>query len=149
MKGTKGLLVIVLLLVVLAAVSAGCAKSDTAAIEDTIEDTIRVYFNAWNAQNYEKLMSYIPGISERSEQEKATAMSMIKTARETMGEITFQKIENIVISDSTATADVTVAFGNTTTTVEFTFLKEDGIWKVLPPREATQPGAPPGPPPGS
>ena len=124
MKGTKCLLVIVLLLVVLAAVSAGCAKSDTAAIEDTI----RVYFNAWNAQNYEKLMSYIPGISERSEQEKATAMSMIKTARETMGEITFQKIENIVISDSTATADVTATIGNTTNSGEVTFVKEDGTW---------------------
>ena len=129
MKGTKGLLVIVLLLVVLAAVSAGCAKSDTAAIEDTI----RVYFNAWNAQNYEELLSYIPGIGELSEQDKATVMSMIKTQRETMGEITLQKIENIAISDSTAKADVTGTVGNTTNTGELTLVKEDGAWKVSPP----------------
>ena len=129
MKGTKGLLVIVLLLVVLAAVSAGCAKSDTAAIEDTIKK----YFNAWNAQNYEELLSYIPGVKELSEQDKATGMSMIKTLRETRGEITSQKIENIAISDSTAKADVTLTMDNTTTTEEFTFLKEDGAWKVSPP----------------
>ena len=145
MKGTKGLLVIVPLLVVLAAVSAGCAKSDTAAIEDTI----RVYFNAWNAQDYDKLESYIPGISQLSEQEKAAITSQIKTAREMMGKITLQKIENIVISDSTATANVTITIGNMTSTGGFGFMKEDGIWKVLPPKEATQPGAPPGPPPGS
>ncbi|OGO02196.1 MAG: hypothetical protein A2Y59_00330 [Chloroflexi bacterium RBG_13_52_14] len=145
MKGTKGLMVIALLLVVLAAVSAGCAKSDTAVIEDTIT----VYFNAWNAQNYDELESYIPGISELSEQEKAAITSQIKTAREMMGEITFQKIENIVISDSTATANVTITIGNMTSTGGFTFMKEDGIWKILPPREATQPGSPPGPPPGS
>ena len=127
MKGTKGLLVIVLLLVVLAAVSAGCAKSDTASIEDTIKK----YFNAWNAQNYEELLSYIPGVKELSEQDKATGMSMIKTLRETIGEATYQKIENIVISDSTAKADVTVTAANMTTTEKFTFLKEDGAWKVF------------------
>jgi hypothetical protein len=131
MKATKGLLVIVLLLVVLATVSAGCAKSDTAAIEDTI----RVYFNAWNAQNYEELLSYIPGVNE---QNKVFLMPILHTARETMGEITLQKIENIVISDSTAKAEVTVTVGNMTTTEKFTFLKEDGAWKISPP------GAPPG-----
>jgi len=140
MKGTKGLLVIALLLAALAAVSAGCAKSETTAIEDTIKK----HFDAWNARNYEEHMSYFAGISEMSEQEKANAMSRFETVREMMGELTLQKIENIVISDSTATADVTATVGNTTNSGEVTFVKEDGIWKIVPPMSA-----PPSPPPGS
>ena len=139
MKATKGLLVIVLLLVVLAAVSAGCAKSDAAAIEDTLSK----HFNAWNTRNYEEHLSYIAGISEVSEQDKATIMSKMETAREMMGEITFQKIENIVISDSTAKADVTVTVGNTTTTAEIPFVKEDGAWKIVLPPQLSSPPTPP------
>ncbi|MBM3157640.1 MAG: DUF4878 domain-containing protein [Chloroflexi bacterium] len=138
MKGTKGLLAIVLLLGVLA-VSAGCAKSDAAAIEDTVKK----HFAAWNARNFEEHISYFAGMSKMSEQEKANAMSKFETAREMMGELTLQKIENVVISDSTAKADVTATIGNTTNSGELTFVKEDGIWKIVPTISA-----PPSPPPG-
>jgi len=120
----KKFLFISAVLVVLAMVFVGCAKSDSAAIEDTTKG----FFAAYNAQDYEKCLTYLPEVSET---EQSALITGLQYARELSGEVTIESITDIKVNDSTATATLTGTVMGQTQTQEITLSKENGSWKMV------------------
>ena len=120
----KRLLVLTVLLLGIAVVFVGCgAKSDSAAVEDTI----RGYVSAYNSGDYEKCVSYIDNLSE---EERSAIVSELEQSGGSSGEMTIESIDNITISDSIATATVKMTWAGDTETSEISLVKKDGEWKL-------------------
>jgi hypothetical protein len=96
-------------------------KSDNAAIEETIN----AYFAAYNAQDYQKCLDYVTGLTEEMEQ---TLLEALQMGREQGGPVTV-KIENISGSGSTADVSFTISNANASSTSEGQLIKEGGVWK--------------------
>jgi ketosteroid isomerase-like protein len=127
------------LVVALAAVIVGCGCESRTATDDTaaIEDTIYSFVDAYNANDYQKCLSYLTGWSDSSSEE--AQISLLEMARGFTGEMTVEKIEDITISGSTATAMVTSSWeypdedGRYTNApgVEVNLEKDGGTWKYV------------------
>jgi ketosteroid isomerase-like protein len=122
----KVLLLCVLLLVVGSMLGVACAKSDSAQIEDVVND----FAAAWNAEDFDKCLTYLD-LGTMSGYEDLVKASMA-AEREASGKMTVEKVENIEIEDSTATADVTSksASDSSSTTDAMSFKKIDDEWKI-------------------
>jgi len=119
----KRLLVLTVLLLGMAVVFVGCgAKSDSAAVEDTI----RGYISAYNAGDYEKCVSYFDNLSE---DEKSAMLSGLEQSGGSSDKITIESIDKITISDSIATATVKMTWSGQTDTLDISLVKKDGDWK--------------------
>jgi hypothetical protein len=120
----KKILLIGVLVLVLGAFVVGCAtKSDEAAVEDSIRGLI----SAYNAEDYDKCMTYLKGITDETEDTVKAALAM---AHGFVGDINVDKVENVTVNGSTATARVTFRMGDETDTSEMTLTKVDGKWKM-------------------
>ncbi|MCX5990845.1 MAG: nuclear transport factor 2 family protein [Chloroflexi bacterium] len=120
----KRLLVLTVLLLGIAVVFVGCgAKSDSAAVEDTI----RGYISAYNSGDYEKCVSYFDNLSE---EERSAMLSELEQSGGSSEEITIESIDNITVSDSIATATVKMTWAGDTETSEISLVKKDGEWKL-------------------
>jgi hypothetical protein len=121
----KRLLVLAVLLLGMAVVFVGCgAKSDSAAVEDTI----RGFVSAYNAGDYEKCLNYYDGLSG---EERSAMLSGMEQSGGSSGEITIESIDNIIISDSKATASIKMTWtGDTAETSQISLVKNDGKWKL-------------------
>jgi hypothetical protein len=127
MKAAKRVLIVCLLLLAVPLLPLGCDKgeSDSAKIEDTVEEGIAAY----NARDFEKCLTYVADLSE---EKKATLTDLLPNLRDNMtGHVTLVKMENIEVGGSSATADVTGTAQGQTLTVTVGFKKEDGIWRVI------------------
>ena len=126
------------LVVVLAVVFAGCGRENgTASGESTaIRDSIYGYVEAYNARDYQKALSYLTGWDSSSSEDDR--ISVIQMARGFSGQMTVEKIGDITISGSTATARVTSSWenpdadGNRTNAPgeEVNLKKDGGTWKL-------------------
>jgi hypothetical protein len=103
----------------------GC--SDTQ--EETIEFTIRDYYSAYNAEDWEMCLGHIDDTSNVGASVIQSALQQSKAAT---GKVTVDRVENINISGLSATADVTLSrAGNAGgETQKRTFVKKDGSWKI-------------------
>ena len=119
----KKILFIGALVLLLGAFVVGCAKSD----EQAVEDSIRGMIAAYNAEDYDKCMTYLDGVTDGEEAEIKAGLAMVHGF---IGEITIDKIENVTVNGSTATAKVTFKMGEETDTSEMTLTKVDGKWKM-------------------
>lgn len=127
------------LVVALAVVLAGCGSETGPETGDTaaIRDTIYGYVDAYNAKDYQRCLSYLTGW--RPSYSEDDALSLIQVARESTGLMTVEKIEDITISGSTATAVVTSSWENpdahgklTNAPGEVVNLNKDGgTWKQV------------------
>ena len=112
------------LIVVFAAILVGgCSETQ----EETIENTIRDYYSAYNAEAWEACLGHIDGTNAAG---ATTIESTLKTARATTGEVTVESVTNINITGSTATADVKITYGGQSETREYALVKKDGSWKI-------------------
>ncbi len=116
-------LVFALVAVIALVAAGGC--SDTQ--EETISNTIRDYYSAYNAMDWESCLGHLddPGKVGTS-----VIRSALELARATTGEVTVESIANVEISGSTATADVTLTYGGQKETREYPLVKKDGHWKI-------------------
>ena len=126
------------LVVALAVVFAGCDRENgTASGESTaIIDTINGYVEAYNARDYQKCLSYLTGWDSSSSEDDR--VSVIQLARGFSGQMTVEKIEDVTISGSTATARVTSSWENPDADGKYTnapgaevnLKKDGGTWKL-------------------
>jgi hypothetical protein len=130
MKTRALLLLVVLLMLIPTGLLTGCSGSGGNSDAAAIKDTIRGYFDAYNAQDYENWANYMTGLSE---QDKVAMESQFSMARALTGEVTLQKIENVIVSGSTATATVTLFSNlyNKQGTDEVKLAEENGTWKLI------------------
>jgi len=101
----------------------GC--SDTK--EETIEFTIRDYYAAYNAEDWEVCLGHIDDTNNVGER---TIESMLRTTRAASGEVTVKSVTNIRIAGSTATTDVSTSCAKGSMTKEYPLVKKDGNWKI-------------------
>lgn len=122
----KRLLLISVILVTFGIVSLGCAaeaQSDTAAVEDAITGI----FAAYNADNYDKCLNYLAGITDENRETIKAGLAM---AHGFTGDITVNNIENVTVDGSTATATVTMTMQEQTQTTTMTLNKVGNKWKM-------------------
>jgi len=122
----KKLLLLSVVLVTFGILVLGCAaeaQSDTAAVEDAITGV----FAAYNADNYDKCLNYLVGITDENRETIKAGLAM---AHSFTGDITVDKIEDVTINGSTATAMVSATIQNQTQTQEMTLNKVGNHWKM-------------------
>ena len=127
------------LVVALAVVLVGCGSESGTATADSaaIRDTIYSFVDAYNADDYQKCLSYLTGWGPSYSEDDAIAL--IQMWRGVTGRMTIENIEDITISGSTATAMVTSSWENPDTDGNYTDaprvevnLKKDGdTWKYV------------------
>ena len=123
----KRILLISVLMVTLCMLLVGCSSTGASTEEDRVKDTINGFFDAYNAENYEKCLTYLPDVPEAAEEATIAGLEM---ARGLSGEITVEKIQKVTVDGSTAMAEVTIAAQGATQTVDMALTKQDGSWKM-------------------
>ena len=130
------LLSVVVLMLGVVGLGVACgAKTDA----DQVKDVVNGMYSAYNSENYDKCLEYLDMTSMQAiidmmggeEAFEASMKASMATERDTSGKITVQKIENIKISGTTATADVTTKDEDgTVNTDTLSFLKKGDDWKL-------------------
>ena len=120
---SRRMLAIALIVVFAALLVGGC--SDTK--EETIEYTIRDYFSAYNAEDWDMCLGHIDDTNNVGE---SAIQSVLQMARAATGEVTVDSVENITVSGTSATADVKITYGGQSETKEYPLVKKDGSWKI-------------------
>jgi hypothetical protein len=118
----RKLVLIIALLLAIPMVLVGCAKSDSAAIKDSING----FTAAYNAEDFDKCTDYLVGITAQTKPSVALALQAGHTIT---GDIEVNSIDNIKINGSSATASVKVTYMGIEDTKELTLTKVDGTWK--------------------
>ena len=119
---SRRILAFALIAVFAAVLVGGC--SDTK--EETIEYTIRDYYAAYNAQDWDVCLAHIDDTNNVG----AAIIELLKASRAATGEVTVNSIDSINITGSTATADVTATLRGKTETIEHHLVKKDGSWRI-------------------
>jgi len=120
---SRRMLAIALIVVFAALLVGGC--SDTK--EETIEYTIRDYYSAYNAEDWDMCLGHIDDTNNVGE---SAIQSVLQMARAATGEVTVDSVENITVSGTSATADVKITYGGQSETKEYPLVKKDGSWKI-------------------
>src|SRR5512136_2198685 len=120
---SRRMLAMALIVVFAALLVGGC--SDTK--EETIEYTIRDYYAAYNAEDWEGCLGHIDDTNNIGE---STIESILTMARAATGKVTVKSVTNISITGSTATADVSITYASGSETKEYPLVKKDGSWKI-------------------
>jgi hypothetical protein len=120
---SRRMLAIALIAVFAAVLVGGC--SDTK--EETIEYTIKDFYAAYNAQDWEVCLGHIDDTNNVG---ASVIQSMLEESRAAVGEVTVDSVTNINITGSTATAYVKITSGDQTETKEYPLVKKDGSWKI-------------------
>ena len=100
----------------------GC--SDTK--EETIEFTIRDYYAAYNAEDWEVCLGHVDDEYDAG----AAMIELLEASKAVSGEVIVNSIDEVSITGSTATADVTATFRGKTETIEHNLVKKDGSWRI-------------------
>ena len=120
---SKRILAFALIAVFALVLVGGCSETE----EETIENTIRDYYSAYNAGDWNACLGHIDDTNNVGEN---TMESMLQMARAATGEVTVDSVENISISGLSATADVKITSGDQSETKEYPLVKKDGSWKI-------------------
>jgi ketosteroid isomerase-like protein len=126
----KKLVLAIALLLVVPVMLVGCGKSESAAVEDSING----FADAYNDGDYEKCTDYLVGITDANKATIADELEGLEAYVESM-EVT--KIEEIKVDGSSATAKVTLKVTTTAAlggqsmeqTIDLPLSKVDGKWK--------------------
>jgi len=101
-----------------------CAKSDSEAIKDVVKS----FFGAWNDRDFDRCLELFSRDLGYSEDD----IEDMRDSREMTGEITITKLEEPVITGSTATIDVEITSSDQgSDSFEIPLVKEDGDWKLM------------------
>ena len=109
------------------------ATEESAAIEETIRD----YFAAYNAEDFAKCLTYFTDFGDEQ-----AAQASLSLMRDFIGEMTLHGVGDITVSDQTATARVDFIFWWAIDSQEMQFKKVNGVWKIVWAQEPAQPPAP-------
>jgi hypothetical protein len=118
----RNLVLIIALLLAIPMVLVGCAKSDSAAIKDSING----FAAAYNAEDFDKCTDYLVGITDAT---KDAVKGSLQLGHQLGGDITVDSIEDISVDGSSATAKVTVTVMGQSFTNVVNLNKVDGKWQ--------------------
>ena len=109
----------------------GIVTEETAAIEDAgdvaaIEDTIRGYFAAYNAEDYATCLTYFTELGDEE-----SAKSFLSRDRDFWGKRILRKVEDIKATDSMVTARYQVIIEGTSDTNQVKLKKIGGQWRIV------------------
>jgi hypothetical protein len=93
-----------------------------------IEETIRGFFDAFNGMQYERCLSQV---SMSVDAEKDRLIGLLRLARYFSGTVEVQRVTNIAINDSNASAVVNAMVRGEATKEEVKLVKVGTGWKVL------------------
>ena len=93
-----------------------------------IEEAIRGFFDAFNGMNYDRCLSHV-AMSVDAERDRL--VGLLRLARYFSGAVEVQRVANIAISDSQASAIVNAMVRGEATKEEVQLLKVGTGWKVL------------------
>jgi hypothetical protein len=122
MRMSRRILAFALIAVFAAVLVGGC--SDTK--EETIGYTIRDFYSAYNAEDWEACLGHVDDEYDAG----AAIVELLKASKTATGEVTVNSIDNVNITGSTATVDVTATLRGKTETIEHHLVKKDGSWKI-------------------
>jgi len=91
-----------------------------------IEDTIRGYVEAYNAQDYDQCLTYFTDYGD-----EADALGDLAFYRSLSGELGYRRIDDIAISGQTATVTVVFVIGGEEGTDQMQLKKVNGKWKII------------------
>ena len=122
---SKRILAFALIAVFALVLVGGCSETE----EETIENTIRDYYSAYNAGDWDACLGHIDDTNNAG---ASVIQSALEESRAATGEVTVNNIENVSISGLSATADVTFSWAGNTggETQKWTLVKKDGAWKI-------------------
>ena len=123
MRMNRRILAFALIAVFAVVLLGGC--SDTK--EETIEFTIRDYYSAYNAEDWDICLGHIDDPNNAG---ASVIQSVLQMAKAATGEVTVDSVEDITISGLSATADVNITYGGQSETKEYPLVKKDGNWKI-------------------
>jgi hypothetical protein len=121
-------------MIVFAVVLVGCASEDDIEMapgdSTAIKDTIEGFWSAYNAQDYDKCLSYVQDTYNVG---AGGVKDLFKAKWEQIGEVTVVSIANPKISGSTVTVDVAVTYRGQSQpeTWDFPVTKKDGSWIII------------------
>ena len=93
-----------------------------------IEEAIRGFFDAFNGMQYDRCLSHVVMSVDA---EKDRLIGLLRLARYFSGTIDVQRVTNITVADSQATAVVNAMVRGEATKEEVQLLKAGTGWKVL------------------
>jgi len=93
-----------------------------------IEETIRGFFDAFNGMNYDRCLSHV---AMSVDAEKGRLTGLLRLARYFSGVVDVQRVTNITISDSQASAIVNAIVRGEATKEEVKLIKVGVGWKLL------------------
>jgi hypothetical protein len=93
-----------------------------------IEEAIRGFFDAFNGMQYDRCLTHV---AMSVDAEKDRLIGLLRLARYFSGTIDVQRVTNITIADSQATAVVNAMVRGEATREEVQLLKAGTGWKVL------------------
>jgi len=99
-----------------------------------VEETIRDYFAAYNAEDFARCLTYFTDFGD--EQAARASFSLM---RDFIGEMTLHGVGDITVSDQTATARVDFIFWWAIDSQEMQLRNENGVWKIAWAQEPAQP----------
>ncbi len=102
----------------------GCSETD----EEAVANTIRDYYSAYNARDWEACLGHIVDTDSGGAD---YIQPLLEAARAQTGEVIVESVANVKISGSTATADVSITYGDQSDTEEYPMVKKDGHWKIV------------------
>jgi len=122
---TRRMLVFALIAVFAVVLTGGCSETQ----EETIENTIRDYYSAYNAEDWDMCLGHIDDTNEAG---ASVIRSALVESRAATGDVTVNRIENVNITGLSATADVTLSWAGNTAgeTQKLTFVKKGSVWKI-------------------
>ena len=117
-------------LIVLGAAGLSTTRDAAAQEEGAIEATVQAAVNAWNARDVGNFLNY--WTEKGFEAEFGFPRSDIPQVSEIIGDppIIASTVENIAVTDGTATADVSLNFGPFSENAHWSLILEGGRWKI-------------------
>jgi hypothetical protein len=121
----RRILTFALIAVFAGVLAGGCSETQ----EETIENTTRDYYSAYNAEDWDMCLGHIYDTNNVG---ASVIQSALQQSRAATGEVTVVRVENVSISGTSATADVTLSWAGNTAgeTQKGTFVKKGGVWKI-------------------
>ncbi|MDM7998464.1 MAG: hypothetical protein QUS33_00305 [Dehalococcoidia bacterium] len=93
-----------------------------------IEETVRGFFEAFNSMQYDRCLSYV-AMNMGGERERL--VGLLRLARYFSGTVEVQRVANITIADSQASATVNAMVRSEATKEEVKLVKTGTGWKLL------------------
>jgi len=112
--------------IVVATLLIGCGGDESAGDNADIENTIRGYVETYNARDYAQCLTYFTDYGDKND-----ALASLQFFRGLSGELGFQEIREIAITDQTATVTVVFTIGGEEGTDQMELKKVDGHWRIV------------------